>query len=337
MGIIVFLIVLAILFVVGLVCVFALPSTVKEEKDDGRYNTKIVERKTHYKTFAGIATLVIALIAGFTVLGGSYNRIPARNLGVVTSFGKVTGEILEPGAHWLAPWKSVSTIDTTNQNLKMVGDKGSNDKDDNWIPWVEVRLGNQTIAHVDVTILWHINNSAADVTALYNANKHGNTQILDRVRDTVLEVQAKHALSLVYNQYDPLAGINSTQSTTKNYDDLEKQVLAELNSKIPGITIVSLIINNNWYDNTTQDQLNKYAQALAAQRIAEQQAKVNQAVVDANNILANAASSKDPGAQYQQCLQLLRDLASEGKLGDLPPNTLTCGNGSNGSVIVQNK
>lgn len=294
----------------------------------------------------GFSVAAVAVLLSVTIyVGGSYNRVPARNLGIVSSQGKVQKEILHPGAHWLDPWESVENLDTTNQPLKMIGqhgsscdDSGASCKDPNWIPWVEVRVGNQTIAHVDVTVLWHINDDEASVIALYNANKNTTEGVFERVRDNVVETQVKHAVGVVFGHYNPLANVtDATSDGPTSTDVLETQVLDYLSkqSSLKGITLVSLIINNIHVDQTTQDQLNKYAQVLAAQRIAEQQAKVNAAIVAANQILAADTSTNNPGVRYQNCLQLIRDLAASGALEKLPPGTLSCD--PNSGLIVSAK
>lgn len=291
------------------------------------------------KKIGGIVAVVGMLVATTVFMIGMYNKVPARNLGIVSNGGKVYDQTLAPGRHWLAPYKSVDLIDTTIQTIHFRGDKHTSDKGIDTEPSVGVQLSNKTYATIEVTVQWHVSTAAEDAVNLYKSYKHNGTAIMDGVRDNLVVAQIKHAMGLVYSNYNPLASLtdaNANDAQVTN-DDLEKLVIAKLTPLVPNIVIVSFTINLPHYDNTTQEQLNKYAQALAAQRIAEQQAKVNQAIVDANNILANAASSKDPGAQYQQCLQLLRDLATSGKLADLPPNTLSCGNGNNGSVIVGSK
>lgn len=78
--------------------------------------------------------------------------------------------------------------------------------------------------------------------------------------------------------------------------------------------------------------LNGFAQALADTQIATQQKLTAEQQKLANDFLA-AASSNDPGVKYQNCLNLVKDLAAKGQLQNLPP-TFNCGGPDSTPVIV---
>lgn len=52
----------------------------------------------------------LALIA-FVIAVGAFVTINAGHVGVVTQFGRVTGRVLEPGLHWIAPWQDCQHFD----------------------------------------------------------------------------------------------------------------------------------------------------------------------------------------------------------------------------------
>jgi hypothetical protein len=64
--------------------------------------------------------------------------------------------------------------------------------------------------------------------------------------------------------------------------------------------------------------------ALAETRIATQNRATAEQKALANKALATQVSVCDPGVQYQNCLNLIADLAARGQLGQLPP-TFNCG------------
>ncbi len=100
-----------------------------------------------------------------------------------------------------------------------------------------------------------------------------------------------------------------------------------------GIVVDTLRISLVHFDDTTQGKLNGFAQALADTQIATQQKLTAEQQKQANDLLA-AASSNDPGVKYQNCLNLLKDLAAKGQLQNLPP-TFNCGDATAPVIIGQ--
>jgi hypothetical protein len=116
-------------------------------------------------------------------------------------------------------------------------------------------------------------------------------------------------------------------------DDLAAKAATLLRAAVGGgVTIDNITVPLVHYDQITQDKLNAYSQALADTQIAAQRKKTADLVKQANDALAASAAVHDPGVQYQNCLNLIADLAAKGQLKDLPP-TFTCGS-SAAPVIV---
>ncbi len=66
-----------------------------------------------------IAALVVGVVLFFVVLIGgtaAIRTVPVGHVGIVTSFGSVTGQTLEPGMHLVFPWHAVTVLDTRIQN-----------------------------------------------------------------------------------------------------------------------------------------------------------------------------------------------------------------------------
>jgi prohibitin 1 len=89
---------------------------------------------------------LLLLIFGFT----TYQRIPTGHVGVVTRFGKVTGEVMSEGFNFKAPWESVTVLTVRQQQLQEQGQVPSSEM---------LVLGLQT------TLLFHLNPVAA--TSVY--------------------------------------------------------------------------------------------------------------------------------------------------------------------------
>lgn len=269
----------------------------------------------------GIGGMVLAAIL---LIVNCSTIVPTRNVGVQVSFGKPVGS-LSNGYHWVAPWSSVEKFDTSIQTIKL-----TQAKDDDG-DCATVRLANQTTACVDTTVQWNIDPSS-DVVELYR--KYRN---FEKIEVNLVERQLQRALNVVFEKYNPLSSVTGGDAPSVSLDDLAKQATDVLKAAVgAGITIDSITIPLVHYDSTTQDKLNAFAQALADTRIAEQRKKTAELVKQANDILAASAAVHDPGVLYQNCLNLIADLAAKGQLKDLPP-TFNCNQMAGGTPVIVGK
>lgn len=60
---------------------------------------------------AGKALTILFVIGLLIFLSRFYVTVDAGHIGIVTQFGRVTGRLLDPGLHWLAPWQSCQHFD----------------------------------------------------------------------------------------------------------------------------------------------------------------------------------------------------------------------------------
>lgn len=264
-----------------------------------------------------IAVGVLAIIAS------SFTVVPARNVGIVNTFGKAE-QALDNGFHWVKPWSSVETVDATVQNINL----GSDTKD-----CVTVRLANQTTACVDVTVQWNIDQKS-NANELWQRYRGNNDDVVGNVGRNVVERELRRALNVVFETYNPLQVLAGGDIPSVKTDDLATRALKEIRDNVDaGIVIDTVRISLVHFDQTTQDKLNGFAQALADTQIATQQKKTAEQQKLANDLLA-AASSNDPGVKYQNCLNLVKDLAAKGQLQNLPP-TFNCGSDSAPVIVGQ--
>ena len=284
---------------------------------------KNAQREAQIRT--GLATLAVGLIGLgiFTIVWDSFTIVPARNVGVVNTFGKAEGA-LENGFHWVKPWSSIETIDATVQNVNLSSDAKN---------CITVRLANQTTACVDVTVQWNIDQHA-NANELWQRYRGNNDDVVGNVGRNVVERELRRSLNVVFESYNPLAVLANADKPNVSTDDLANKALGEMKAHVDaGIVIDTLRISVVHFDDTTQQKLNGYAQALADTQIATQQKKTAEQQKAANDLLA-AASSNDPGVKYQNCLNLLKDLAAKGQLQNLPP-TFNCGESATPVIVGQ--
>jgi regulator of protease activity HflC (stomatin/prohibitin superfamily) len=307
-------------FITGLVLVllgivaFAVRKRVAGKPDTRDYEPGLT-------TVATVLGLVLLIAGVFTVAWDSWTIIPARNVGVVNTFGNAN-RTLDNGAHLVAPWSSVETIDATVQTFKF-------DKADN--SCVTVRLANQTTACVDTTLQWNIDQKA-DANSLWQRYRGSNDDVLANVGNNVVKRELQRAMNGVFETYNPLAVLQGGTNLIKT-DDLAAQVLGKVRNTVdPGIVIDTVLISIVHFDDTTQGKLNAFAQALADTQVAMQTEQTNKAIKLANDALAST-SSADPGVQYQNCLNLVRYLASVNQLQNLP-QTFNCSQGAGGTPVI---
>lgn len=277
-------------------------------------------RKKGY-IWGGLAVVVGVFALGSTI--SSATLIPTRSVGVEVEFGKPVASLTN-GLHWVAPWASVEKFDASVQTTKLDG-SGKEDT----TPCVTVRLGNSTQACVDVVTQWNIDPNG-DVIELYRSYHS-----FEKIESNLVLVQLQHALRDTFGTFDPLAALADANAAKQpSLDELAATTKAAFAGYVgAGITVKSVTVSLVHYDGDTENRLKAYQQALADTRIAQQRKATAQQVADANNILSGTAATTNPGVQYQNCLNLISDLAQKGLLKDLPP-TFNCGSGAQTPVIV---
>lgn len=259
--------------------------------------------RTASKNSAGRARAMrVAVIAGgltiVVLILGSTTIVSARNVGVVTTFGRPSGT-LGNGLHVKAPWQSVTEMDGTIQIDNHTGEMATT-----------VRLGNNSTAFVDNSVRWRIQPAAADELFL-------DYRQFENVRDNLVTRELRAALNEVFADFDPLAPEN-VEGT--NVQALGDEVAEKLRAKVGGqIEILNVIVPLVNYDQATQDRINALNVEKANTRIAEQRAKTAQAEARANEILAGSVSN-DPNVLVSKCLDAARE-AGISPLGCWPNTT----------------
>lgn len=229
--------------------------------------------------------VVAGVIALFVVILGSTTIVSARNVGVVTTFGRPSGT-LSNGLHWKAPWQSVTEMDGTIQIDNHTGESATT-----------VRLGNNSTAFVDNSVRWRIQPAAADELFL-------DYRQFANVRDNLVTRELRAALNEVFADFDPLSPENVEGA---NVQALGDEVAEKLRAKVGGqIEIINVIVPLVNYDQATQDRINALNVEKANTRIAEQRAKTAAAEAKANEILA-ASVSNDPNVLVSKCLDAARE------------------------------
>lgn len=298
-----------------------------EWRERNRNNNTPPRVQTTSPRAAGMAAAaVLFTIGSILIFLDAYTIVGARSVAVQTAFGKIQGEPLKAGWHWVAPWNSVEKFDASVQTLKFY--QGEKEDDGGCIT---VRLANNTLACVDVTTQWNINHDG-DINSLYLQYK-----TFDNIHDNLVKRQLGSALNEVFGAYDPLASVSSGPGTpTVNTKQLQDQVQVALIRDLRGfIGIPSVTIPVVHFDSDTEARLKAYQQSIADTRIAEQNKQTATQQALAAKELAAQPGLQNPGVQYQNCLNLTKDLAQRDQLKNLPL-TWNCG-GDDPNLLLPSK
>lgn len=313
------------LFVIAIICAliavisFVAMPFVKEVKTD-EYSK---ETKNLRLVFGVIGGIFAVLAFGFYAWGG-IKSVPTKSIGVPVAFGKIDGSPYGPGIHetW-KPWLHLAIIDETVQTTTFEVDQKTGQGG------LDVRIGGQQTARVDVTIQWRVLDSAADNLFLNYAN-HG-TDLMSEIQNAVVVRSLKAAANDVMGDYNPIVDV-SVNSTTGNsqFSTFGPKLKAAMVHDIGGrIKVVSLYMPLAHYDRATQNRLNNIQAQYAQTAIARQLVQTNAELAKANAAI-RASVSNDPGVLVHECLQIVQEAE---KTGYQLPAGYNCFGGSAGVVL----
>ena len=309
-------ILIAILFAITVtatvVAISKSKSASKAEHDGDNYRASDHrEVRTFALGTAIVAGIITAIVLGVTTI----TTVSTKNVGIVTSFGKPTGEVLSNGLHFTAPWQDVTEFDAAIQTQDFKGDACTT-----------VRLGTEGKACVENSVQWRIKPDAA--SELFT-----DYRSFEAMASALVERQRVAALNAVFAQFDPLATIKADTdgSGSPTLADLGVEATAKLQELLGDrLTVDSVVISLVKYDDGTQAKIDAYQAEVAATRIAEQRQQTARAEAEANRQLAESVSN-DPNVLVSKCLDTLTDMV---KSGQPVPAGFSCWPGSGSAVVV---
>ncbi|MEH1013439.1 SPFH domain-containing protein [Micromonospora sp. CPCC 206060] len=209
-----------------------------------------------------VATLAaVGCLAGtvaFT-LGASANSVPIRSVGIVTSFGKPTGEVTGSGLKWVAPWQKVGEWDAGRQKYDHIGGDDC----------VRVRTGTLADACVEVLIEWQVRPENAPKQFMdYKGD-------FDSFRGQRVGVQLDSAVNDAFSAYNPLEKIDSkTGSLNVDLKPYAENIKTNATARLADdIEILSVTITRVNHDEKTEGNIKAFQDKLAQTRNLEQDRK----------------------------------------------------------------
>jgi hypothetical protein len=244
---------------------------------------------------AFLVAFVAAVIGAVSFTIASYNKVPTRNVGIVTQFGKPTGKTTGAGLHWTKPWQNVEDWDATGQVYDRLGGN---------CLWVSISA--QRRACIAVQIEWSANPATApEMWAQYKPTDQGEkidggnarfgTFIYRRVNP-----QIDGALTSVFASFDPLGTVSATGDAPA--PDLNATYRTKLQTSVQtalgtDITIKSIAFATPTYDAPTTAAIAAYGQKMLEAR---------NLTVDKQNAQArqDVAGRTGVSPAVQQCLDI---------------------------------
>lgn len=210
------------------------------------------DEKSSIRTFATIV-LVLGVVAGIV---SSVSKVPTKNVGIVTSFGKPTGETTGAGLAWHKPNEKVDDWDASRNTFDRMGT-------DRCL-WVSIVGGK---ACISVQIEWSAKAENAPVDwASYKESKIGGedksrfeTFVARRVNP-----QMDAAITTSFLEFNPFGQIDKGTGAMKA-PDLNKEYKTKLEQTLitnigRSVTIDSIAFGTPSYDKPTTESISAFSQ-----------------------------------------------------------------------------
>ncbi|GAA2701970.1 SPFH domain-containing protein [Micromonospora olivasterospora] len=214
-------------------------------------NPRPTVRKPAFLTAAGALAGALLLTAA-----SSAHSVPIRSVGIVTSFGKPTGEVTGSGLKWVAPWQRVGEWDAGRQKYDHIG----NDK------CVRVRTSTLADACVEVLVEWQVRPENA---AQQFMNYKGD---FDSFRGQRVGVQLDSAVNDAFSSYNPLERIDAkTGNLNVDLKPFAESIKTNAKGRLAeDVDILSVTITRVNHDDKTEGNIKAFQDKLAQTRNLEQ-------------------------------------------------------------------
>src|SRR5438046_2756611 len=165
--------------------------------------------------FRGVGVLVVLFLVALFLFAGVAN-VPSGHVGVLTLFGRVTGETLSEGIHLVNPFKSNNVMSIRTQEVKESASVPSSEG---------------LVMNLDTSLIYHLNpDKAADVYQKIGP-RYMDVLVEPNLRAAIRESTASHTANALY---------------TGEREMVAKQIYDQLVQKIGGrgITVESVLLRD---------------------------------------------------------------------------------------------
>jgi regulator of protease activity HflC (stomatin/prohibitin superfamily) len=200
-------------------------------------------------TGALVGTAVLAVAS-------SAHSVPIRSVGIVTSFGKPTGEVTGSGLKWVMPWQRVGEWDAGRQKYDHIGSDHC----------VRVRTGTLADACVEVLVEWQVRPENAPAQFMdYKGD-------FESFRGQRVGVQLDSAVNDAFATYNPLERIDSkTGNLNVDLKPFSESIKSNAEGRLADdVEILSVTITRVNHDDKTEGNIKAFQDKLAQTRNLEQ-------------------------------------------------------------------
>jgi regulator of protease activity HflC (stomatin/prohibitin superfamily) len=163
-----------------------------------------------------LAGVAVAALLVILLLFAAVARVPSGNVGVLTLFGRVTGETLPEGMHLVNPFKENNVLSIRTQQVKESASVPSSEG---------------LVIALDTSLLYHLNpERAADVYQKIGP-AYEATIVEPSLRAAIREATASHSANALY-----------TGEREKVAREIHEQLSTELNKR--GITVEQVLLRD---------------------------------------------------------------------------------------------
>lgn len=223
--------------------------------------------------YLGMGVVVILVLIGLGVAGGSWFTVDQQDRGVVLTNGKITS-VAEPGFNWKKPFvDSVVEIPVTQQNKSYAK--------------LQAYSRDQQVATMNLSVSFSV--PPAKVTDLYS--QFGN---IDNFVSRVIDRQVPQAMENVFGQFNAISAVQDRVKLVADLNTAVKQSLRAYPVDIESVQLENVSFSDD-YDAAIAKRMNaevevtKRQQDLAAAKVSAQISVTDaQAVADAKLAQAKA-------------------------------------------------
>jgi prohibitin 1 len=137
----------------------------------------------NFAGFRGRFLRIVAVIVLLILLFSSTTSIPTGNVGVLTLFGKVTGDVLGEGIHVINPLKSVQKLSVQTQSVKETANTPSNEG---------------LILDLDTSLLFRLDRSKAALVFQTVGENYAEKIVEPTLRAAIRSATSAHTANALY-------------------------------------------------------------------------------------------------------------------------------------------
>lgn len=219
----------------------------------------------HPRRWAAGVAIALAVLGLVFALFSSVYTVPTRNVGIVTSFNKPTGEVTGAGLKLVAPWQKVEDWDASRQSWDHLGNEGAKDN-----RCIDVRITGMDTACVEVLVEWQTRvDNASEQWASYRKD-------FDYFVEKRVAPNLKDALAAAFRSHDPTSTVDAKTAaiTPVSMNTFKEPLKTEIGARIGAdVEVLNVTFGQVHYSKATQDTINAFRAKVMEARNLEQDEK----------------------------------------------------------------